>query len=127
MSIFNHVGTYVSDLDAARRWYGAALAPLGITELAYFPDYHYAGMGAERPEFWFGQSYEGHPISKGVHLAFTAKNRAAVDAFYEAAIAGGGTDNGKPGLRPEYSPDYYGAFVLDLDGNNVEAVTHSAE
>ena len=125
--MFDHVGIYVSDMETARKWYTKALAPLGITELVYFPEYHYAGMGSERPQFWFGQSHEGHPVSRSVHLAFSAKTHAEVDAFYAAAIEAGGTDNGKPGLRSEDSPDYYGAFVFDLDGNNGEAVCHTSE
>jgi predicted lactoylglutathione lyase len=75
-----------------------------------------------KPDFWIN---EGTPQTPRVHLAFRAENRAQVDAFYAAAIAAGGTDNGKPGLRPHYHPDYYGAFVLDPDGHNVEAVCHT--
>jgi predicted lactoylglutathione lyase len=84
-----------------------------------------AGFGARgKPDFWIDGS--GKPSPK-LHVAITAPNRAAVDAFYRAAIGAGGKDNGKPGLRPEYHATYYGAFVFDLDGHNIEAVTHVPE
>ncbi len=83
-----------------------------------------AGLGRSgKPDFWV---FRGEPAS-AVHVAFAADDRASVDAFHEAAIAAGGHDNGRPGLRPEYHPTYYGAFVLDPDGNNVEAVRHGPE
>jgi catechol 2,3-dioxygenase-like lactoylglutathione lyase family enzyme len=83
----------------------------------------FAGFGSEgRPYFWIGN---GEPLKGRLHVAFTAKTRAEVDAFYGAAMAAGGRDNGAPGLRPEYHPNYYGAFVLDLDGHNIEAVCHA--
>lgn len=83
------------------------------------------GFGAsEKPFFWLGESEDA---SGPLHIAFAAPNRAGVDAFYEAALKAGGTDNGAPGLRPHYHANYYGAFVLDLDGNNVEAVCHLPE
>jgi catechol 2,3-dioxygenase-like lactoylglutathione lyase family enzyme len=82
----------------------------------------YTGFGETRPQFWISP---GRLPPTGVHLAFAAKNRAAVNAFYNAAIAAGGTDNGAPGLRPHYHENYYGAFVRDRDGNNIEAVCHS--
>ena len=84
----------------------------------------YAGFGDERPHFWIGT---GKPLVGRLHVAFEAKNRAAVRAFYEAAIAAGGKDNGSPGLRPHYHENYYGAFVLDPDGHNIEAVNHLPE
>ena len=81
----------------------------------------YAGFGADRPHFWIGT---GKPLTGRLHVAFAAKNRAEVRAFYEAALAAGGIDNGAPGLRPHYHENYYGAFVLDPDGHNIEAVNH---
>ncbi len=81
----------------------------------------YAGFGDERPHFWIGT---GKPLVGRLHVAFAAKNRADVRAFYEAALAAGGIDNGAPGLRPHYHENYYGAFVLDPDGHNIEAVNH---
>jgi predicted lactoylglutathione lyase len=83
------------------------------------------GFGADgKPFYWIGA---GDGRSAPVHVAFTAKSRAAVDAFYQAALKAGGKDNGPPGLRPHYHADYYGAFVLDVDGNNIEAVSHAPE
>ena len=85
----------------------------------------HAGFGpAGRPHFWIGT---GKPVKDRVHLAFVAKDRAAVRAFYDAALKAGGTDNGPPGLRPHYHANYYGAFVLDPDGHNIEAVCHLPE
>lgn len=127
--MFDHTGLSVSDFTAARRFYDAALAPLGVTFLMAVPPEHTGGVkvggyGARRPQFWL---HEGAAQTPTVHIAFAAENRAAVDAFYAAAMAAGGIDNGKPGLRPHYHPDYYGAFVRDPDGNNIEAVCHRPE
>jgi catechol 2,3-dioxygenase-like lactoylglutathione lyase family enzyme len=82
----------------------------------------YLGFGKERPQFWISTGVLHQPA---IHLAFAAENRTLVDAFHAAAIAAGGRDNGAPGLRPQYHPDYYGAFVLDPDGHNIEAVCHA--
>jgi catechol 2,3-dioxygenase-like lactoylglutathione lyase family enzyme len=124
MSILDHIGLQVSDLGRAVAFYEKALAPLGITVLMrYGPDA--IGFGRDgMPEFWLAQ---GQAVAPPVHVAFAALDRATVDAFYEAAIAAGGADNGPPGLRPEYHPGYYGAFVLDPDGHNIEAVCHRSE
>lgn len=84
----------------------------------------FCGFGRERPQLWIGTGTQHRP---GIHIAFTTESRALVDAFYAAAIAAGGRDNGKPGLRPHYHADYYGAFVLDPDGHNIEAVCHKSE
>jgi len=121
--MIDHITLHVSDIAKAKAFFTAALAPLGYAVLM---DFGYAvGMGvAPKPDFWLGG---GGPNRPPMHLAFRADNRAAVDAFYRAAIAAGGTDNGGPGLRPLYHPGYYGAFVLDADGNNIEAVTHTPE
>jgi catechol 2,3-dioxygenase-like lactoylglutathione lyase family enzyme len=119
--VFDHIGLTVADLERSRAFYAHALAPLGITELATYEGG--AGFGRENPKFWIG---EGRTLQAEprMHVAFAAVTRLEVDAFHRAAIAAGGTDNGPPGLRPNYHPDYYGAFVLDPDGHNVEAVCH---
>ena len=120
---FDHVGFSVRDFAASRDFYKAALAPLGIGVVMEGDGW--AGFGEPgRPEFWLGRSDE---LSTRVHVAFRAADRAQVRAFYEAAIAAGGTDNGAPGLRPMYHASYYGAFVLDPDGHNIEAVCHTPE
>jgi catechol 2,3-dioxygenase-like lactoylglutathione lyase family enzyme len=121
--MFDHIGFPVRDAVKSRAFYTAALAPLGIGVVREFPGW--VGFGKPgQPQFWLGG--QGAPPS-GVHLAFGAATRADVDAFYDAAIAAGGRDNGGPGLRPDYHANYYGAFVFDPDGHNVEAVCHSAE
>ncbi|SHL26853.1 Predicted lactoylglutathione lyase [Roseibium suaedae] len=129
MSIFDHVGFEVSDYSAARAFYDKALAPLGIkVVMEVGPEQtgniFYCGYGVERPEFWIGGQTA---LNRAVHVAFAAPNRSIVDAFYAAAIAAGGKDNGAPGLRPHYHENYYGAFVLDPDGHNIEAVCHLPE
>jgi catechol 2,3-dioxygenase-like lactoylglutathione lyase family enzyme len=113
----------VSDYEASKAFYEQALAPLGIT-LMMEPIERIGGFGAEFPFFWIGQRERG-PDS-GTHVAFRTESRETVDAFHAAAVAAGGNDNGAPGLREIYHPHYYGAFVLDPDGNNVEAVCHNA-
>jgi catechol 2,3-dioxygenase-like lactoylglutathione lyase family enzyme len=118
MASLDHIGLSVSDFAAAKAFYGAALTPLGIA------------LQMEVTKKETGGAYEGSgggKVTPGVHVAFAAGNRADVDAFYQAAIAAGGKDNGPPGLRTHYHPTYYGAFVLDADGNNVEAVCHMPE
>ena len=126
MSIFDHVGFSVGDYDRSVAFYDKALAPLGITALSVFeyPGGKVAGYGKDRPAYWLNS---GTALVGRVHVAFVAANRAEVDAFHAAAMAAGGTDNGKPGLRPEYHPDYYAAFVLDPDGHNIEAVCHAPQ
>ena len=132
MASLDHIGLGVSDFAAAKAFYGAALKPLGITlqmevtKAETGGAYEGAGFGAAgKPFFWLGSG--GGKVTPGVHVAFAAGNRAEVDAFYQAAIAAGGRDNGPPGLRAHYHPTYYGAFVLDADGNNIEAVCHRPE
>jgi catechol 2,3-dioxygenase-like lactoylglutathione lyase family enzyme len=122
--MLDHVGFPVSDYARSKAFYEKALAPLGysmIMEVAQTAnDLSAAGFGANgKPDFWIGG--EGG-LNKPIHIAITAKDRATVDAFYRAAMAAGGKDNGPPGLRPHYHPNYYVAFVLDPDGHNIEAV-----
>jgi catechol 2,3-dioxygenase-like lactoylglutathione lyase family enzyme len=120
--MFDHMGVTVANLEASKAFYEAALAPLGIKLLADLKEWNGAGFGKTRPQFWLagGTSTEAKPR---VHVAF-AGSRKEVDAFYGAAIAAGGKDNGVPGVRPHYHEHYYGAFVLDLDGHNIEVVCH---
>jgi catechol 2,3-dioxygenase-like lactoylglutathione lyase family enzyme len=129
--MLDHIGFPVSDFARAKAFYEKALAPLGIgvvmevTEAESGGAYEGAGFGEQRkPYFWIGS---GAALTGRLHVAFAAKDRASVDAFYKAAMAAGATDNGPPGLRPHYHPNYYGAFVLDPDGDNIEAVCHKAE
>lgn len=128
--MLDHIGVAVSDIEQSKAFYEAALEPLGIVKCyEYGPDKTGAGtaigFGKDMmPFFWIG---DGKHIGEGIHVAFTAPDRSTVDAFYEAAIAAGGKDNGAPGLRPKYHPNYYGAFVLDPDGINIEAVSHRPE
>ncbi|MBI1218461.1 MAG: VOC family protein [Rhodobacteraceae bacterium] len=128
--MLDHIGLTVADFVRARAFYTAALAPLSLAVMmevtaAETGGPAYAGFGADRkPFFWI---YGGPRASGPLHVAFAAASRAEVDAFYRAAMAAGATDNGAPGLRPHYHPNYYGAFVLDPDGNNIEAVCHRPE
>ncbi len=129
MQMLDHIGFPVSDFVRSKAFYASALAPLGyrvVKEMNLSEDGAdgYAGFGAERPQFWIGT---GKPLQGKLHVAFAAKTREEVRAFYEAALQAGGIDNGAPGLRPHYHENYYGAFVLDPDGHNVEAVTHLPE
>jgi catechol 2,3-dioxygenase-like lactoylglutathione lyase family enzyme len=121
--MLDHVTIGVTDFAKARNFYDAALKPLGIDRL-YGDGAHFAGYGeASRAWFWIGIR---DAVATGSHIAFAAKDRATVDAFYRAAMAAGGRDNGAPGIRAQYSPTYFGAFVLDPDGHNIEAVCHAA-
>ena len=128
--MIDHTGIAVSNFDLSKQFYTDALAPLGYALLMEFPPEQTGGASAAgfgvppKPDFWIGG---GTPNVPPVHVAFHAANRAQVDAFYKAAIAAGGRDNGAPGLRPHYHPNYYGAFVLDPDGHNIEAVCHRPE
>lgn len=126
--MLDHVGFAVADYARSKAFYEKALRPLGISLVMEVTpeqtggDAH-AGFGeGGKPYFWIGT---GLKPKGGQHVAFAAPDRKSVDAFYEAALAAGGHDNGRPGLRPHYHADYYGAFVLDPDGNNIEAVCHS--
>jgi catechol 2,3-dioxygenase-like lactoylglutathione lyase family enzyme len=125
--MIDHMGFAVVDLDRAKNFYVNALKPLGLSVVMEVTPketggYAGAGFGAEgKPFFWIGA---GSKPNGGVHVAFSARTRDEVDAFYRAAIAAGGKDNGAPGPRPHYHAHYYGAFVFDPDGNNIEAVCH---
>lgn len=116
----DHVTLKVADFARAAAFYDAALEPLGLTRL-FGDNATFGGYGAERPFFWIGA--DGRPGY--AHVAFSADGRESVDAFYLAALAAGGRDNGPPGVRAHYHPTYYGAFVLDPDGHNIEAVCHA--
>jgi len=126
--MLDHIGLSVSDYPRAKAFYQQALAPLGygiameVTKQETGGAYEGAGFGAGKPSFWIGT---GGALVGRLHVAFVAKDRASVDAFYRAAIAAGATDNGPPGLRAHYHPNYYGAFVLDPEGHNIEAVCHA--
>ncbi len=128
--MIDHIGLQVRDLARATRFYLAALAPLGIgivmeVSAAETGGSAHVGFGADsKPSFWIGA---GEPASGPLHVAFAATTRAAIDAFYAAALHAGGTDNGPPGLRPHYHANYYAGFVRDPDGNNIEAVCHAGE
>jgi catechol 2,3-dioxygenase-like lactoylglutathione lyase family enzyme len=121
-SRLDHVGLDVSDYARSKAFYEKALAPLGI-KLMMEPVPDIGGFGNEFPFFWIAK--RGHGPDSGTHVAFRVDDRETVDAFHSAALEAGGKDNGEPGLREIYHPHYYGAFVLDPDGNNVEAVCHT--
>lgn len=128
--MIDHTGMTVADFDKAKSFYTRALAAIGYELLAEFPaavtgGADVAGFGeAPKPDFWIAR---GTPNKPPIHVAFRVSSRALVDAFHRAALAAGGRDNGAPGLRPHYHPNYYGAFVLDPDGHNIEAVCHEVE
>ena len=118
--MLDHVGFAVSDYARSKAFYEQALAPLGLT-LILEPVAGVGGFGKDRkPFFWIDT--RGAAAQRAIHVAFAVDDRGTVDAFHAAALAAGGTDNGAPGLREIYHPQYYGAYVLDPDGNNIEAV-----
>lgn len=124
--MIDHITIGISDFKRSTAFYDTALAPLGMKRLFDVPPEHSGGVdctgyGDTRPFYWLAEQ----DATRGkLHVCFTAASRAAVDAFHAAAIAAGGQDNGAPGLRHHYHPGYYGAFVLDPDGHNIEAVFH---
>jgi catechol 2,3-dioxygenase-like lactoylglutathione lyase family enzyme len=118
--MIDHIKLHVADAARSRAFYEQALAPLGYTVIMQ-PAPGVVGMGARLPDLWLAQS----DTPTVAHVALRADDREAVDAFHAAALAAGGEDNGAPGLRERYHPGYYGAFVIDPDGNNLEAVHHS--
>ncbi len=127
--LIDHITLVVSDYARSKTFYERALAPLGVKPLMEFGKA--CGFGREaKPDFWIGQgpssfhTPEQLKVITPMHVAFAARTRAEVDAFHQAAIAAGGKDFGAPGPRPVYHPGYYGAFVLDPDGHDIEAVIH---
>ena len=129
--MIDHVGFAVTDAERSKRFYEQALAPLGITPImSVTPEQTESGGTAHgfgtdgKPFFWVG---DNERVGEGTHVAFVVESRAKVHAFYEAALAAGGRDNGAPGLRPHYHPNYYAAFVFDPDGANIETVCHKPE
>ena len=128
--IIDHIGFGVSDFTSGKAFYAAVLAPLGITLVSEVAPDRNAGVAAAgfgrdgKPDFWIGSDGKTTPA---MHIAFTARSRAEVRAFHDAALAAGAIDNGPPGLRPHYHASYYAAFVRDLDGHNIEAVCHRPE
>lgn len=130
MSILDHITLHVTDYERAKAFYTAALAPLGITLVMEYGTA--GGFGRDgKPELWIGQGKASYQTTEQadrptpIHVALRARSREEVDAFHHAAVAAGARDFGAPGPRPEYHPGYYGAFVLDPDGHNVEAVIHT--
>jgi catechol 2,3-dioxygenase-like lactoylglutathione lyase family enzyme len=120
--MIDHVVFFITDMARSRAFYDRALAPLGIERITA-DDHAFAGYGVpEKGWFWIGPAKEK---PTGTHVAFAAPDRAAVQTFYQTALAAGGRDNGAPGLRPQYQANYYGAFVLDPDGHNIEAVCYA--
>lgn len=118
--MFDHLGFGVTQLERSKAFYLAALQPLGVSVVMEGP--HGVGLGTQhKPALWL---FETQQEPAHLHIAMAAATRDEVDAFYQAAIAAGGKDNGPPGLRPQYHADYYGAFVIDPDGHNIEAVCH---
>jgi catechol 2,3-dioxygenase-like lactoylglutathione lyase family enzyme len=129
MSILDHVTLVVSDYARSKTFYQKALAPLGIVPIMDFGQACGFGHG-QKPDFWIGvgpasfQKAEQLRVITPTHIAFAARNREEVDAFYKAAMEAGAKDFGAPGVRAHYHPNYYGAFVLDPDGHDIEAVFH---
>lgn len=120
--MLDHIGLRTTKMKEMVAFYEKALAPLGVTKLRDFGVAVGFGRGPDSP-LWIGQA-EGEATVSSVHIAIVGDDRASVDAFYQAALAAGAKDNGPPGPRPIYHKDYYGAFVLDPDGNNLEACCH---
>jgi catechol 2,3-dioxygenase-like lactoylglutathione lyase family enzyme len=123
--MLDHLGIQCADTDAAGAFYDAVLAPLGAKRMMSFGPVH--GFGVDKPDFWIGPLNEGADVSWEAHIAFAAPDRATVRAFFDAAVAAGAEVLHEPRVWPEYHEHYYGAFVRDPDGNNVEAVCHRPE
>lgn len=135
--MIDHTGVIVSNFESSCRWYETALKSIGYAKLMEFRKEvtqlptNWAGFGEAstgKPDFWVCGATKDRPVNNPViHVAFRAQSRKQVDEFYNAAIESGGKDNGKPGIRPHYHENYYGAFVLDPDGHNIEVVCHNPE
>lgn len=134
--MIDHTGVIVSNIEKSSSWYENALRSIGYIKLMEFSKAitqttDVAGFGEEgtgKPDFWISSATNSKPVNKPTsHIAFRAQNRLQVDEFYKAAISAGGKDNGKPGPRPHYHEHYYGAFVFDPDGHNIEVVCHNPE
>ena len=123
-SIISHVSLGTNDYEKALAFYDKTLAALGIERKLHLEEYKATSYGRAFPEFWIQAPYDRKPASvgNGTHVAFLALSKEQVNTFHETALAAGGIDDGKPGPRPEYGPEYYGAFVRDLDGNKIEAM-----
>lgn len=117
--MIDHTSINVKDYARAKELYTQMLAPLGYTVAMDIPQYMTAGFGAGKPDFWISEKKD---FNAGTHVAFEAKNKEEVEAFYKAGLEAGAVDNGAPGYRKEYTPGYYAAFLHDHDGNNIEAV-----
>lgn len=119
--MIDHTSLHVKDIEKSKQFYAKALAPLGYEQLSEFPEWKVVGMGANgKSDIWF----VGDGADKPGHIAFAAQGKDQVDAFHAAGVASGGSDNGAPGYRKDYSPGYYAAFVHDPDGHNIEVVFH---
>ncbi|HVZ69944.1 MAG TPA: VOC family protein [Rhizomicrobium sp.] len=124
--MLHHVSVGVLNVERAAKFYDPVLGALGYKRIMEFLPYA-IGYGETRPEFWVQLPHNQNPASvgNGTHVGFIARSKNAVHKFHEAALANGGSNNGEPGPRPDYGPDYYGAFVFDLDGNKLEATLYS--
>lgn len=119
--MIDHVSIPVADLQRSKRFYTAALKPLGYSLIMEYPGAAGLGIGG-KPDLWL---HQGDPGTSSLHVAIQAPDVEAIEAFYKAALAAGGKDNGRPGPRPQYHARYWGAFVLDADGHNIEAALHN--
>ena len=127
--IIDHLGFSISNVNKSKDFYSKVLKPLGIEFICEVQGWvGFGPKGSQKAELWFGEgANENEPAHAPMHIAFSAETRSQVDDFYKVAIAEGARSNGEPGIREIYHPDYYGAFVIDPDGHNIEAVCHSAE
>src|SRR5215469_1100237 len=123
--MLHHVSVGVTDVERAAKFYDAVLGTLGYKRVMEFMPYA-IGYGDSSPSFWIQlpHNQQASSVGNGSHVGFSGRTKLAIDAFHHAALAHGGTDNGAPGPRPDYGPEYYGAFVIDLDGNRLEATLH---
>lgn len=124
--MFDHIGINVKDIQASKLFYEKALSVINCKVLSEWEGVA-CGFGVDRPVFWIAKTDDTSKLSTGVHIAFSSDSRVIVDDFHKAGLEAGGKDNGLPGLRPQYHKDYYGAFIYDLDGNNIEVVCHKPE